>query len=183
MAECVALLRGINVGRAKRVPMAELRDVLESMGCSRVRTLLNTGNALFGPPDGPRRELSGAIAAAIERRFGFPVPVLVHTAGEIEKIIAENTLPQAEREPSKCLVAFVSSRRDLDRAKPLLTQSWGAEQIAIGSRAVYLWCATGIADSVLLQAFGREMASPITTRNWATVLKIQAAFAPGKSAV
>jgi hypothetical protein len=44
----VALLRGVNVGRANRVTMAQLRELLESLGYSGVRTLLNSGNAVCG---------------------------------------------------------------------------------------------------------------------------------------
>ena len=40
----IALLRGVNVGRAKRVAMADLRSLLEGLGCTEVRTLLNSGN-------------------------------------------------------------------------------------------------------------------------------------------
>lgn len=92
MTEYVALLRGINVGRAKRVPMADLRSLLESLGCSDVRTLLNSGNAIFQAPGSPTHELAAAIEAAIQERFGFPVAVLVHTAEELNIIITENPL-------------------------------------------------------------------------------------------
>ncbi len=43
----VALLRGVNVGKAKRVPMADLRAVLAGLDCTDVATLLNSGNAVF----------------------------------------------------------------------------------------------------------------------------------------
>lgn len=174
MTECIALLRGINVGRAKRVPMAELRDVLESLGCSEVRTLLNTGNAVFQPPGGSTRELAATLEQALQRRFGFPVPTLVHTAKEFNAIIADNPLPRAARDPSQFLVAFVMSKTQLTKARPLLNESWNPEMFAIGGKAAYLWCASGIRESRLLQAFGKVTASSITTRNWATVLKIQA---------
>lgn len=174
MAECIALLRGINVGRAKRVPMAELRDLLESLGCSGVRTLLNTGNAVFQSPGGSGRELAASIEKAIQSRFGFPVPVLVHTAREFNAIIADNPLPDATRDPSRFLVAFVSSKAELAKAMPLLKESWSPEKFAIGGKAAYLWCAAGIRESRLLQAFGKVTQASITTRNWATVLKIQA---------
>ena len=174
MVESVALLRGINVGRAKRVPMAELRDLLESLGCSGVKTLLNTGNAVFQAPKGSSRELAATIEKAIQGRFGFPVPVLVHTAREFNAIIADNPMPRAAQDPSRFLVAFVSSKAQLARAKPLLKESWSPEKFAIGGKAAYLWCASGIRESRLLQAFGKVTESSITTRNWATVLKIQA---------
>ncbi|HEY4368779.1 MAG TPA: DUF1697 domain-containing protein [Steroidobacteraceae bacterium] len=180
MSECVALLRGINVGRAKRVAMADLRKLLESLDCTQVRTLLNSGNAIFQAPGGSTRRLATVIEEAIQQRFGFPVPVLIHTARELGEIIAENSQTQAEQDPSKFLVAFVASRSALGKAKPLLAGSWGSERLAIGSRAAYLWCATGILQSRLLPVFSRAMGTSITTRNWATVLKLQAVISTSR---
>ncbi len=58
MTQCIALLRGINVGRAKRIAMAELRELIEALGFSDVRTLLNSGNAVFqaARPMSPRSQ-------------------------------------------------------------------------------------------------------------------------------
>jgi uncharacterized protein (DUF1697 family) len=180
MTECIALLRGINVGRAKRVPMADLRTLLESLGCSRVRTLLNSGNAVFQAPGNSTRTLAVAIETAMLERFGFSAPVQVLMAQELNEIAAGNPLPQAEQDPSKFLVAFVPTQADLDKVKHLLAEAWSPDQIVIGTRAAYLWCATGILESQLLQTFGRCMGSSVTTRNWATVLKLQAAISSSK---
>jgi len=43
----VALLRGINVGKAKRVGMADLRTVVEELGYTDVKTVLATGNIVL----------------------------------------------------------------------------------------------------------------------------------------
>lgn len=181
MTRHVALLRGINVGRAKRLAMADLRGLLEGLGFSNVRTLLNSGNAVFEAPRPARGKvpsamgIRSAIEAALEERFGFTVPVIVHTAQDLERIVAENPLPQAAQDPSKFLVAFAAAGSALDQARPLLAESWAPEALAVGSRVAYLWCADGIIESRLLPAFGRATADAATTRNWATVLKLQAA--------
>lgn len=175
MTRCVALLRGINVGRAKRIAMADLRDLLEGLGFSDVRTLLNSGNAVFEAPRLNRGRITSAIEAAIEERFGICVPVIVHTAQDLDSIIAENPLPQAAQGPSKFLVAFVATGAALDGSRPLLAEAWAPEALAVGSKAAYLWCAGGILESKLLAAFGRATADAATTRNWATVLKLQTA--------
>ena len=47
MTQCIALLRGINVGRAKRIAMADLRTLVEELGFRNVKTLLNSGNVVF----------------------------------------------------------------------------------------------------------------------------------------
>ena len=177
MTTCVALLRGINVGRAKRVPMAELRELFASLGHTGVRTLLNSGNVVFEARRPDVAALARSIAAAIEGRFGFSVPVGVLTAAELDAIVHENRLVRAGNDPAKFLVAFVAGPATLARAAPLRAESWTPEAVAIGEHAVYLWCAGGILESKLAKAFGRLTGDEATTRNWATVLKLQAATA------
>lgn len=68
------LLRGINVGGHRKVPMAELRSLLEGLGHENVRTHLQSGNAVITTGGGaPEGELTAAIEGAIEDRFGFRV--------------------------------------------------------------------------------------------------------------
>ncbi len=175
MTQCVALLRGVNVGRAKRVAMAELRALIEEVGFGEVRTLLNSGNAVFQASQPDVAEVASAIEAAIQSKFGFSVPVVVVTVRELNAIIAENPLPQATADPSKFLVAFVASAATLEKTRPLLAEAWAPDALAVGAKAAYLWCANGVIESRLAQAFSRVTADAATTRNWATVLKVQAA--------
>lgn len=175
MTHCIALLRGINVGRAKRVAMADLRALFEALGYVDVRTLLNSGNVVFRAPRTDVTVLAPAIEVAISARFGFCVPVVLLTADELEAVVAENPLPKAGGDPSKHLVAFVSDVVALEQAKALLRESWAPDVLAVGGRAAYLWCATGIIESRLAQAFSRVAGDAATTRNWSTVLKLQVA--------
>jgi uncharacterized protein (DUF1697 family) len=177
MTPCIALLRGINVGRAKRIAMGELRDLLEALGCANVRTLLNSGNAVFHVERPDVSVLAATIGAAIERQFGFPVAVVVLTAGTLTAIVAGNDLLAAGRDPAKLLVAFVPDRAALAGPRTLLAERWTPEALSIGREAAYLWCANGIADSALVQAVSRATANRLTTRNWTTVLKLNALVA------
>ena len=70
MARYVALFRGINVGKAKRIAMADLRELLEGLGHGDVSTLLNSGNALFSAPAAPVDKLAARIHAAVARQLG-----------------------------------------------------------------------------------------------------------------
>ena len=180
MTQCIALLRGINVGRAKRIPMAELRTLIAGLGFSEVRTLLNSGNVVFQTAHPRVGRVAASIAAAIEKEFGFTVPVVVHTEQELNAIVAENALHQGTVDPSKLLVAFVARRSTMASAKPLLAESWAPDAISIGSKAAYLWCANGVIQSRLMKAFSRATGEGATTRNWATVLKLQAAASTGQ---
>jgi uncharacterized protein (DUF1697 family) len=174
MAECIALLRGINVGRAKRIAMADLRNLIEGLGHENVRTLLNSGNVLFRCARPSTARLALAIQAAILDRCGFSVPVTVLTAATLAAIIRENPLLKVAKDPARHLIAFAQPSSLLP-LRPLLKESWTPEALAIGSNAAYLWCASGVLDSKLLQMFGRRAGETITTRNWATVLKLQQA--------
>src|SRR5262245_24009387 len=103
----VALIRGINVGRAKRVAMADLRQLMEQLGYREVQTLLNSGNVVFS---GARREKPAGIAARIERgiaeRLGVSARVTVLSRAEFEGVVEQNTLTAAAADPSRLMVMF-----------------------------------------------------------------------------
>lgn len=174
MTTFTALLRGINVGRAKRIAMADLRRLFAELGYADVRTLLNSGNVVFAAksPDAAGHAL--AIRGAIERGFGFTAPVIVVTAADLSAILLENPLRDVADDPARHLVAFVQDPTALDAAKPLLARSWSPEAFALGKRAAYLWCADGVADSEIVKAFTRLTGETATTRNRTTAAKIQA---------
>jgi uncharacterized protein (DUF1697 family) len=175
MSECIALIRGINVGRGKRVSMSDLRHLFGELGHTNVRTLLNSGNVLFQSPRPNVSKLSSGIEAAIAAKCGFSATVAVITAAELTSIIDENPLLQVATDPAKHLVAFASHPKLLVPLRPMLKETWSPDALAITSRAAYLWCSTGILDSKVSQAFARKSGAGVTTRNWATVLKLQAA--------
>jgi uncharacterized protein (DUF1697 family) len=178
MTTCIALLRGVNVGRARRLAMADLRELVEGLGHTNVRTLLNSGNVVFDARRVNVGKIAQSVEAAITDKFGFSATVVVLTAADLGGVILENPLQAAATDPSKYLVAFVSSTTSLAKAKPLLARSWTPEALAVGKRAAYVWCANGIIESKLLLAFGRVTGGVATTRNWATILKLQAAASP-----
>ena len=172
---CVLLLRGVNVGGAKRVPMVDLKRMLSELGLTEVRTLLNSGNAVFTVPARTSLpKLTATIEAAIDVTFGFPSRSFVLSAAELAVVIAENAIVDRIDNPSRCLVAFLRPGEDRQRLVSLVKQEWGREAFEVGSRACYLWCADGIATSALPDALGKALKHEVTTRNWATVLKLQA---------
>jgi uncharacterized protein (DUF1697 family) len=175
MTECIALLRGINVGRAKRIAMAHLRGLFVDLGYDNVRTLLNSGNVLFRCTNPRTNELALTLQGAIADTYGLPVPVTVLTAADLAAIVRENPLLHIVKDPSKHLVAFVAHPRMLTPLRSLMEEKWSPDALAIGTRAGYLWCADGVLDSKLSQAFARRGGEAITARNWATVLKLHAA--------
>ena len=183
MTQYIALLHGINIGRTKRIPMTNLRGLFEGLGFSDVRTLLNSGNVVFHASQSDVGKLASAIEAAIRSYFGFSVPVSVLTALELNTVVAENPLLQAAGEPSKLLVGFIATTPNLGKARQLLMEAWAPDALAVGDKAAYLWCPHGIIKSRLMQAFTRIMGDAATTRNWATVLNLQAVVGERQKAV
>jgi uncharacterized protein (DUF1697 family) len=172
----VLLLRGVNVGGHKRVPMSDLRQLLGRMGHTKVRTLLNSGNAVFDAPESSSpAQLASTIEAAIETTFGFTSRSFVLTSAALDVIVRENELAGRVDNPSRLLVAFLASPANRKDLAPLAAREWGADALAVGSRAAYLWCPAGMLESPLPDAVGRAVRGEVTTRNWATVLKLQAA--------
>jgi len=170
----VALLRGINVGTAKRVAMADLRALVEGLGFDDVRTLLNSGNVVFRAPARAAKGAAARIEKAIAADLGVEARVTVLSGAELDAIVDANTLLDMAKDLSRLLVAV--PQNPADRAKLLLLQkqAWGRDALAVGPRAAYVWCAGGILDSKLAEAVGRALGSGVTSRNWATILKIQA---------
>jgi hypothetical protein len=91
MTRSVLLLRGINVGKAHRIAMADLRALLEAEGHADVRTLLQSGNVVLGAQL-PAEELAASVEQALERRFGFLVPTVVRTADQLLAAVARDPL-------------------------------------------------------------------------------------------
>jgi uncharacterized protein (DUF1697 family) len=170
----VALLRGINVGRAKRVAMADLRSLVESLGYGNARTLLNSGNVVFTAPCGAESEAGSRIEKAMTAQLGVSAKVIVLTAPELDAIVEGNSLLEIANDHSRFLVAVLNDRADRKRLEPLLKEDWTPDALAVGERAAYLWCSEGILTSRLADTLGRALRDAVTTRNWATILKIHA---------
>ena len=175
MSVCIALIRGINVGKANRIAMTDLKGLIADLGHTDVRTLLNSGNAVFRSKRPNVAKISSGIQTAIVRNCGFSVSVMVVTAETLDHIIAENPMLHVAKDPARHLVAFVADAKHLGPLRALQEETWTPDALALTQRAAYLWCSTGLLESKMSQAFTRKAGATITTRNWATVLKLQAA--------
>ena len=169
----IALLRGINVGRAKRVAMADLRALVERLGYREVRTLLNSGNVVFTVPAGVKGDPAARIEQALDSELGVTARVTVLTAQELNQIIEQNPLLAVADNPSRLLVAVLSQAADGARLQPLLLQDWAPDALALGDRVAYMWCADGVLASALSQAVGRALGEAVTARNWSTIGKLK----------
>jgi uncharacterized protein (DUF1697 family) len=174
MPAFVALLRGVNVGTANRVPMAGLRELLEALGYTNVATLLNSGNAAFHATSGSASGHARAIAAALVERLDIDVPVIVKSAKELRAVVAENPIAVDAADHSRFLVAFAQDAKAVAGLAAIGPLVVAPERFALGRNAAYLCCAAGIMESKAGSALLGKAGKAATTRNWATVLKLQA---------
>jgi uncharacterized protein (DUF1697 family) len=170
----VALFRGINVGKAKRIAMADLRTLLGRLGYTEVQTLLNSGNAVFtGDPESANKHAE-RIRQAVFKKTGVDALVIIKSAKDMSGIIADNQLSEIAHDHSRLLVALTNDSKGLASVKVLARAAWGDERIHVGKHAAYLWCANGILESKVASALLKGLEGTGTTRNWATLNKIHA---------
>lgn len=170
----VVLLRGVNVGKGNRVPMAGFRSMLEAMGHTGVKTLLNSGNAVFASPQRSEARHAAAIAAALREQLGVDTPVVVKSAGQLAAIVEGAPGPPPEEDHSRYLVVFASDPAGLQSLAPVLAMAKAPDRFEIGAHAAYLHCPGGLLDSPTAKALLGRPGRAVTTRNWATVLKLHA---------
>lgn len=177
MPRYAAFFRGINVGKAKRIAMADLRALLGKLGYRDVATLLNSGNAVFTAPSARPATCSKRIHDAVATSFGVDAQVIVKSAKEISDILDGNALLKFADDPARLLIALVQDAGTLAAVKPLAAKSWGKERLHVGDHAAYLWCGLGILESVAIKELVRGLAGSCTTRNLATLQKVHALLA------
>lgn len=172
MSRFVVLLRGVNVGKGNKVPMAQFRAALEDLGHEDVRTLLDSGNAVFSSTSRSAARLASGIADVVEERFGVATPVIVKSARDLEAIVEDAPFAPPESDRARFVVAFAMDTRALRELDSLASLVEPGERFAVTRRAAYLHCPGGLLKSRVGKALLGRTGCNVTTRNWATVLKL-----------
>jgi uncharacterized protein (DUF1697 family) len=171
-----ALLRGINVGGNKKVPMAELRTLLQGLGYEGVSTYLQSGNAVFTADHGNEESLAEEVSGAIEKHFGFRVDVLVRDHTYLKAVRAACPFPAAELEAKQLHVTYFSVPVEAGRFASTDQAAFLPEEFRLGDRALYLYAPDGLGRSKLAEALSKPRLLKgliATTRNWNTVVKLE----------
>ncbi|MFE4963366.1 DUF1697 domain-containing protein [Streptomyces sp. NPDC056660] len=182
MTMYAALLRGINVGGRKKLPMAELRALMTGLGHDSVGTYLQSGQAVFAAAHGDAESLAAELTEAIEERFGFSVDVLVRDHDYLRAIAEACPFPAAELEARQLHVTYFSAPVTPERFAGLDPAAHLPEEFRLGDRALYLYAPDGLGRSKLAEALSRPRINKgliATTRNWNTVVKLAELTAPG----
>jgi uncharacterized protein (DUF1697 family) len=169
----VALLRGINVGGNKKVPMDELRALAEEAGYGSVQTYINSGNLVFTSTATPAH-VEATLEQALAKRFGFEVSVVVRTAEQWAKYAAKSLFPDAQAQRPNLLHLAVGKRPIAKGAAEALTALGAAgERVKALPDALWIDYVGGAGRSKLSPAaLDKHAGSPVTARNWNTVVKL-----------
>ncbi len=182
MTTFVALLRSINVGGRNKVPMADLRALVGSLGFESVETYVQSGNVVFAGPGAPEA-VARAIQSRITADLGLEVPVIVRSRQQLGRVIAANPYAGLEVDPRTVHVTFLSGppdaehRRDLGRlaAESGPDGSFGDDRFELAGRDIFLHCPGGYGETRLNNTFMERRAGRVaTTRNWRTVTTLAA---------
>ncbi len=175
MSKYIAILRGINVGSGRKVPMTDLKKLCESLGLQNVQTYIQSGNVVFelGRPEAILM-LEMRLQQAFSETFGFDIPVIVRTDEELAESIAQNPFLKEENLDIERLHLTVLK----ELPKPELLEKikgyqYLPDRYEIIGRNVFIFCAAGYGTSKLVNSFFEsKLKVPATTRNWKTVLKL-----------
>jgi uncharacterized protein (DUF1697 family) len=174
MTRYALLLRGVNVGTKNSLPMATLRAMLTKIGCTSVRTYLQSGNAVFETNLAPAK-LTKAIEEALARQMGRPIATTLRTRRQLEAIIGANPFASVAVNPSYLCVTFLSRAAVTSHCAPLHDQDFAPELFKVAGKEIYTWYSNGQARSPLAAALGKlPLRGAVTTRNWNTVQNLLA---------
>lgn len=166
MTRYLALLRGINVGKAKRVPMAGLRALAGDLGYADVATHLNSGNLLLTGDD-DAATVASRLERGIEERFGLHADVVVRTAGQLAAALSANPFPDGD--PSRVVIAFLAGLPAADAEAELAALAADDEPFLLTPTEAYVHFGHGQADSRLAARLAAVLGVSATARNLRTV--------------
>jgi uncharacterized protein (DUF1697 family) len=165
----IVLLRGINLGPNRRVPMADLRALLGEAGYENVHTYVQSGNVVLDS-DAAASELESDTARLISAKFGFQVPVVSRTAQELAAVVERNPLGDLVTEPKRYQVSFLDKAPEPAVVSSIQELVAEPEAIAFAGREIYAWHPEGVARSKLWNKLaGGSLGVTATARNWTTV--------------
>jgi uncharacterized protein (DUF1697 family) len=166
----VALLRGINLGRARQVDMPRLRALLSDQGYGNVRTHLRSGNVVLDAAL-TERDVATRLSEVIEAEFGFAVPVVVRTGAELAALVADDPLGGVATDPARHLVTFLAEPPPEAAVSALPAADRGA--YVVRGRELHLWLPDGIQATPLAGwKWDSLLGIPGTSRNWNTVSRL-----------
>ncbi|TPG10367.1 DUF1697 domain-containing protein [Sphingomonas oligophenolica] len=169
-----ALLRGVNVGGNRKLPMADLRSFVEGLGYGEVQTLLASGNVVFETDERDAAAIESTLATAATKTLRLDTDWFVRSHADLAAIIEANPFPDAaETRPNHVLVLFHAEEFPAGKIDALGEAYDGPERLAAVGRELFIDFPDGIGRSTLHPAMAKGKFPKVATgRNWNTVTKL-----------
>ena len=171
MNTLIALLRALNVGGHKKLPMAGFRAALSGLGYESVATYIQSGNAVFRAGEQPP-EIAAAISGAVRETFGFDVDVIVQSLDDLRDAVAENPFAKAEGDPKSLHLFFLAEPVETPDLKAMEKYATKGEEFRFTNKVLYFYTPNGFGRSALAAKLGRFIKTPMTGRNLRSCHKI-----------
>jgi uncharacterized protein (DUF1697 family) len=171
----ISILRGINVGTGRKVPMADLRKLCETLGLKQVQSYIQSGNLVFELPVSEQiPALEARLQNAFSEAFGFGIPVLIRTSEEWANSIARNPFLKEENVDIERLhLTCLKELPSPELLEKIKTFQYLPDRYEIIGCDVFIFCAAGYGTSKLVNSFFEsKLKTSGTTRNWKTVMKL-----------
>jgi len=164
------MLRGINLGAHKKVPMPALKALYESLNFKNVSTYIQSGNVVF-EHDESLEGLALKLEQKIAEHFGFEVPVILRTLAEMQAVSKENPfLKDATVEAAQLHVTFLAEGPEQVLLDKIQSFSAAPDEFRMVGKTIYLHCPNGYGRTKLTNNFfEQKLKLTATTRNWKTV--------------
>jgi uncharacterized protein (DUF1697 family) len=167
----IALLRGINVGGHKKMPMAELRELLSNAGFKNVQTYIQSGNVIFQTSESSIKNIEDIIQKAIITHFGFDVSIIVKTPKDLQRIF--DACPFLEEKKKTSHFTMLHSTPDDELVKIASEKIYEGEEYVIINDCIYFYCAKGYGQANFnMNLFERKLKTASTSRNYRTMVKL-----------
>lgn len=171
MKAYIALLRGINVGGHKKVPMAELRELLINSELENVQTYIQSGNVVFQSSEKSIQSLEQKIHKAIQTKFGFDVSVLVRTRKDLQRIFDDSPFSEDKMKASYFTILQETPSKEL--VKEASEKIYEGEEYEIINDCIYFYCEKGYGQAKFnMNFFERKLKTSATSRNYNTMVKL-----------
>lgn len=170
MKTYIALLKGINVGGHKKVPMAELCNLLAKSGFQNVQTYIQSGNVVFQSSE-EIKKLEIKIQNTLSSHFGFDVSVIVKTRNELQTILDACPFENDKKENSYFIMLNkIPDAKMIDEVNKI---SYENEEIIIKNNCLYFYCSKGFGQSKFnMNTYERKLKVIGTARNYNTMVKL-----------
>jgi uncharacterized protein (DUF1697 family) len=171
----VVFLRGINVGGNKKVPMVDLKKMLEKMGCTEVKTILNSGNVVLDSMEKNIAVFAKKIEVQFEKTFGFDSHIIIRTLADIQALADSapfKKIPVTEH--TRLYITFLSEKPKNTLKIPYVSPAKDFTILKASDTEIcsVLVLSPATDSTKVMAVIEKEFGKNVTTRNWNTIEKL-----------